>query len=80
MNLMTIEEVCDQLKMKKSTLYQMTCAKQIPYIKLGALLRFDPKQIDNWLKKQHTAHNRRIVVPPPGAYLRSAEKVYAAVF
>lgn len=52
MRLMTATEVCDQLRMKKSTLYQMTCGKQIPYIKVGGLLKFDQKQIDDWLQGQ----------------------------
>ena len=49
---MTIDDLCEQLKMKKSTVYQMTCAKKIPYIKLGGLLRFDQKQIDAWLAEK----------------------------
>jgi excisionase family DNA binding protein len=52
MKLITSDELCEQLRMKKSTLYQMTCAKQIPYIKVGGLLRFDPKQIDEWLEQK----------------------------
>lgn len=50
--MMTIDDLCEQLKMKKSTVYQMTCAKKIPYIKLGGLLRFDQKQIDAWLAEK----------------------------
>ena len=52
MNLITKEDLCNQLKMKPSTLYQLTCAKKIPYIKLGALLRFDQDQIDLWLQQK----------------------------
>jgi excisionase family DNA binding protein len=49
--LMTSDELAQYLRSKKSTIYKMTCAKQIPYLKVGGLLRFDQKQIDAWLEK-----------------------------
>lgn len=55
MKLLTSDDLCDQLKMKKSTLYQMTCAKKIPHLKIGGFLRFDQDQIDEWLEKQSVA-------------------------
>ena len=34
------------------SLYVMACKKQIPYLKVGKLLRFDIMAIDNWLKEK----------------------------
>jgi excisionase family DNA binding protein len=45
----TADELCNELKMKKSTLYQMTSGRRIPFIKMGGFLRFDPDEIGEWL-------------------------------
>ena len=48
--LMTIEEVADFLQVKKNTIYKKIQRGQIPYIKMGGLLRFDPQQIEAYVK------------------------------
>ena len=55
MKLMTPGELMrSRLTMKMNTLfsYQKTSGKQIPYIKVGGLLRFDPKRIDEWRQER----------------------------
>lgn len=53
MNLLTPADVCEQLGIKKSTLYEMVAAGRIEHIKLnGRLLRFRQEQLDAWLDAQ----------------------------
>ena len=50
--LMTVEEVCQLLRIKKSTLYQWVHQKQIPCLKVGRLVRFRAEDIEKWLEKK----------------------------
>jgi hypothetical protein len=49
---MTIDELIDflQFRYKKSTIYSMVCLGKIPHSKKP--LRFDKKEIINWLKNK----------------------------
>ena len=49
-DLLTPDEVCDLLSISKKTLYGWTSRHEIPFIKLGRLLRFRREEIDQWLK------------------------------
>jgi len=44
-------EVCKYLKMKISTLYQLTHKKEIPFIKKGKTMYFIKEEIDKWLSE-----------------------------
>lgn len=48
---MTIEKVAEILGVKTSTIYQWTYEGYIPHVKLGRLVRFDPKAIEEWVRK-----------------------------
>ena len=48
-SLMTVRELSGYLKIPRSTIYKMTCAKTIPYLKIGGHLRFNKATIDEWL-------------------------------
>ena len=50
MNLITIKELSDFLKVKPSTLYSWVHSGTIPFIKLNGLLRFDMDEIMEWVK------------------------------
>lgn len=50
--LMTIEEVAEFFNVTKGAIYKRIQRGQIPYIKMGALLRFDPRQIEAYIKAQ----------------------------
>lgn len=50
--LLTVEEVCKLLNVKKSFVYSLTHRKKIPYIKIQKYLRFRESAINEWLKKQ----------------------------
>ena len=50
--LLTPQEMADLLSVKKSTIYMWSSQGYIPTVKLGGLLRFNPDEIEVWLKKK----------------------------
>ena len=52
---MTIEELCQMLKLKKSYVYDLTYRKKIPFIKIGRHLRFDVAEVGKWLEQNKVA-------------------------
>lgn len=50
MNLVTIKELSEFLKVKSSTLYSWVHSGTIPFIKLNGLLRFDMDEITKWVE------------------------------
>lgn len=50
MKIVTIQEVSEFLKVKKSTLYSWVNQKLIPSFKLNGLWRFDMNKIEDWVK------------------------------
>jgi len=49
--LLTPNQVCELLQVKRSTLYSWTFAKKIPHLKVNGVLRFQEKSITEWIKK-----------------------------
>jgi len=49
---LTIEEVCDILKVKKHYIYALTSQRKIPFIKVGRFLRFEKGKLEKWLQDQ----------------------------
>ena len=45
--LLTVDELAEYLKVKKTWIYQRVHAKEIPYHKVGNKLRFRKSEIDN---------------------------------
>lgn len=54
--LLTIQEVCELRKVKKTYVYWLTHQKKIPHIKIQGILRFRRSAIDRWLELQEVAH------------------------
>ena len=50
-SLMTPEEVCILLKIKKQRLYEWVHFDKIPYIKVGRFLRFSRSRLIQWLEE-----------------------------
>ena len=50
--LLTVQEVCNLLKVTRSHVYSLTHQKKIPHIKMGKWLRFWRSEIDKWLRSQ----------------------------
>lgn len=48
--LLTPDDVCRALRIKKSTLYSWTHRQLIPYLKVGGTIRFKEDVIARWLK------------------------------
>ena len=54
--LLTIQEMADRLKVKKSFLYfrtMQTGANAIPRVKIGKYLRFNPGAVMEWIEAQY---------------------------
>ena len=48
--LIDIDELSNQLKIAKGTLYNWVYLRRIPFVKLGRALRFDPLEIERILR------------------------------
>lgn len=53
-DVMTIEELAVYLKLAVATLYKKAQAHEIPFTKVGNLLRFTKVSIDRWLERNTT--------------------------
>lgn len=51
--LMNIEEAASYLGIRLSRLYTATRRKELPFMKVGRLVRFEKNQLDQWIEKQH---------------------------
>ena len=47
--LLTVQEICDLLKVGKPYIYWLTHQRAIPFIKMHGHLRFRRSDIDDWL-------------------------------
>ena len=52
MELLTIQEASDFLKMKESWIRSAIFKREIPYIKMGALIRFNRAELQKWVSRQ----------------------------
>jgi excisionase family DNA binding protein len=50
--LLTIDELCDLLKVEPATIYQMTYRGKIPHYKIANRLRFRQSEILAWIDNQ----------------------------
>ena len=51
-SLLTVPEVCELLKFKRSYLYSLTSRQEIPHVKIHGLLRFRLSAIEEWIAGQ----------------------------
>jgi len=49
--LVDIRVVASQLNVAPDTIYTMVSQRRIPFVKVGRLLKFDPKAINEWIVK-----------------------------
>jgi len=49
---LSIQELAEYLGLSKGTLYIWICRRRIPYLKIGKLVKFDMREIENWLKNK----------------------------
>ena len=48
--LLSIGQLSQQLGISVKTLYGWVCLRQIPYVKMGRLVKFDPRDIAKWIE------------------------------
>ena len=53
--ILTIEEVSEMVRLKKSTLYTYVAQRKIPYIKLDWKILFDEDEIEEWINSRRVA-------------------------
>ncbi|MFC1717373.1 helix-turn-helix domain-containing protein [Candidatus Poribacteria bacterium] len=53
--LLTVQEVCNLLKVPKTYIYSLTHQRKIPHIKMQGQLRFWRSEIDEWLRSQEVS-------------------------
>lgn len=51
-NLLTAEQVCQLLQVKRSYLYHLTHNNRIPHIKIGNHLRFEEQDLNLWIEER----------------------------
>ena len=49
-NLLNVKELSEYTGISKSTIYEWVSMKKIPYIKIGKLVKFDPKDIGAFIQ------------------------------
>ncbi len=49
--LLTVDELAAWLKMSRGSLYNLVHERSVPYLKIGARLRFAPAEIAKWLEQ-----------------------------
>ena len=51
--LMTANEVSDMLRVPRSTVYELTRTRRIPYLKVGRRTLFEPHELSRWIAEQN---------------------------
>ena len=54
---MTVQDICELLKVPKSYVYWLTHSKRIPHFKINGHLRFRQSHIEKWLESQEVRGN-----------------------
>ncbi len=56
-DILTAEEICQYLKIPRSTLYKLISDKKIPAFRVGRHWRFKKEEIEEWVEKQGNSHS-----------------------
>ena len=59
--LLTVQEICDLRKVKKTYVYWLTRQRKIPHIKIQGILRFRKSAIDRWLESQEVRATQSVL-------------------
>jgi excisionase family DNA binding protein len=57
--LLNFEEACHLLRIKQSRLRTAVLKRDIPYIKIGRLIRFDIKDLTNWIESLKNQQSKK---------------------
>jgi excisionase family DNA binding protein len=50
-SVMTIQELCDYVRIHRSTAYRLISIGKLPFLRIGGNYRFDREEVDQWLRK-----------------------------
>lgn len=53
MTLLTVKDMAARLQVKEKTIYAWTSQGKIPSVKINGVIRFDAREIEQWLQKCH---------------------------
>ena len=56
---LTVDDVAEYLNLAKKTVYSMSASRRIPSFKIGAVLRFDPAVLADWIDDRTMPATRR---------------------
>ncbi|MFI5304917.1 MAG: helix-turn-helix domain-containing protein [Nitrospiria bacterium] len=79
MELVTIKEVSQCLKVKVSTLYSWVYQGSIPFYKLNGLIRFNLEEINEWILRPKPGPQKRKVPLPSSKRLDIDDLVIKAI-
>jgi excisionase family DNA binding protein len=48
--ILTVDDICQRLNLKKGSVYNLTHTRQIPFIKRGGRIYFDTIEFDEWFR------------------------------
>ena len=55
--LLTVQDICELLKVPRSYVYYLTHKNEIPHFKINGHLRFRQSRIEEWLESQEVRSN-----------------------
>jgi len=58
-NLLTPQQLSSLLQVKLSTIYKWTHYGYVPYVKIGGIIRFKEKKVEEWIKKRERKGKNR---------------------
>ena len=60
LDILTVTEVAEYLKVAERTIYRLAAAKKIPAFKVGGAWRFSRAEIDEWIRHQSTSSSNNL--------------------
>lgn len=57
--ILTAEKLCEYIHVPKSKIYHLVHLDQIPFFRIGRVLRFKRKEIDAWMAGDYTSNRTR---------------------
>lgn len=57
--LLTAQEVAERLQVPPSWLYAQARAGRFPHVRCGHYVRFDPRDVDEWIEARRKTNARR---------------------
>ncbi|MDA1191173.1 MAG: helix-turn-helix domain-containing protein [Candidatus Poribacteria bacterium] len=69
--LLTADDVCSLLRIKKSYLYALTSENRIPHFKIGGFLRFRQSELEAWLTDNAEGGDHLLLAEEETRYGRS---------